>query len=150
MPPAPAATRGPTTAVESGRMDERSERVAQRFELPILVAALLIVIAIEQSSLGESWNAIALALNWATWFVFALEVVVMLAVVADRRRWLRGHPLKEPFGDPADLCQQLVRSRRGSSGLVAKAPASRAEGRGPCPRSWDDGNVREAARLDGR
>jgi hypothetical protein len=36
-------------------MDERSERIARRFDMPMLVAALLVVpvVAVEQSSLGE-------------------------------------------------------------------------------------------------
>ena len=48
-------------------MDERSERVARRFEMPILVAALLVipVIVIEESSVGQPWRGIATALNWA-------------------------------------------------------------------------------------
>lgn len=77
-------------------MDERSERVARYFEVPVIVAALLVipVIAIEQSSLSEPWPAIGTALNWATWAVFAAELVVMLALVPDRLRWLREHPLE--------------------------------------------------------
>lgn len=77
-------------------MDERSERVARRFEIPILVAALLVipVIAIEQSSVGEPWTTVAAVTNWLIWLVFLGEVVVMLAVVPDRKRWLRAHPLE--------------------------------------------------------
>jgi len=77
-------------------MDERSRRVARRFELPMLVAALLVipVIAVEQSDAGEPWRAIAGVLNWAIWVAFAVELVVMLAVVPDRWRWLRSHPLE--------------------------------------------------------
>jgi voltage-gated potassium channel len=32
-------------------------------------------------------------LNWVTWLAFAFELVVMLSVVPDWRRWLREHPL---------------------------------------------------------
>lgn len=35
-----------------------------------------------------------LVLNWAIWIVFALELVTMLAVVSNRWRWLRKHPLE--------------------------------------------------------
>ena len=47
-------------------MDERSERIAARFELPMLVAALLVIptIAIEQSDPGEPWDTLAVVLNW--------------------------------------------------------------------------------------
>lgn len=76
-------------------VDERSERWQRRFELPVLVAALLVVpvMAVEQSSLGEPWQTLALVLNWATWAVFTLEVVVMLEVVPNRWTWARSHPL---------------------------------------------------------
>jgi hypothetical protein len=92
----PARSRPAAAPVEQEGMDERSLRYERAFELPILVAALLVipVIAIEQSEAGEPWRAIAALLNWAIWIAFALEVVVMLAVVPDRRRWLRGHPLE--------------------------------------------------------
>ena len=62
----------------------------------MLVAALLVipVIAVEQSDTGEPWRTIAGVLNWAIWTAFAIELVVMLAVVPDRWRWLRSHPLE--------------------------------------------------------
>jgi voltage-gated potassium channel len=77
-------------------MNARSRRIARRFELPMLVAALLVipVIAIEQSQAGEPWRSIAWALNWAIWVAFAVELIVMLVVVPDRWRWLRSHPLE--------------------------------------------------------
>jgi voltage-gated potassium channel len=77
-------------------MDERSTRMARRFELPMLVAALLVipVIAVEQSDAREPWQSIAGGLNWAIWVAFAVELVVMLAIVPDRWRWLRSHPLE--------------------------------------------------------
>jgi voltage-gated potassium channel len=83
-------------SVESGDMDDRSRRIARRFELPVLVAALLVipVIAIEQSDLGDPWRTIAAVLNWATWIAFAVELLVMLAVVPNRLRWVRDHPLE--------------------------------------------------------
>jgi voltage-gated potassium channel len=77
-------------------MEEHSERMARRFEVPILVAALLVVpvIIIEESSVGEPWDGIASVLNWVIWLAFLAEVVAMLAVVPDRWRWLRQHPLE--------------------------------------------------------
>jgi voltage-gated potassium channel len=33
-------------------------------------------------------------LNWAIWLAFLTELVVMLAVVPNRRAWLRGHPVE--------------------------------------------------------
>jgi voltage-gated potassium channel len=77
-------------------MDERSERIADRFELPMLIAAVLVipVIAVEQSGAGAPWRGIASILNWAIWIAFAIELVVMLAVVRDRRGWVRSHLLE--------------------------------------------------------
>ncbi|MDQ3823115.1 MAG: potassium channel family protein [Actinomycetota bacterium] len=77
-------------------MDERSRRVEKALEIPILVAALLVipVIAIEQSDAAGAWRTAAGVLNWAIWLAFAAEVVIMLAVVPDKWRWLRHHPLE--------------------------------------------------------
>lgn len=71
-------------------------RIAKRFELPMLVAALLVVpvIAVEQSSVEEPWRSAAELLNWAIWIAFALELVVMLAVVPNRWEWIRRHPIE--------------------------------------------------------
>jgi voltage-gated potassium channel len=77
-------------------MDARSERIAKRFELPVLVAALLVipVIAIEQSATGDHWKTLAGILNWLIWLVFLAELLAMLAVVPKRWEWLRRHPLE--------------------------------------------------------
>ena len=76
-------------------MDERTTQVAKRFEVPILVAALLVipVIVIEESNVGDTWKTLGEILNWAIWITFALEVVVMLAVVPSKRKWLGENPL---------------------------------------------------------
>ncbi len=76
-------------------MDERSGRIAKRFEVPILVAALLVipVIVIEESNVSDTWKTAGTILNWGIWITFALEVVVMLAVVPSKGRWLRDNPL---------------------------------------------------------
>jgi voltage-gated potassium channel len=77
-------------------VDERSERTARRFEVPVLVAALLVipVIVIEQSDAGETLKTIAGVLNWLIWLVFLGELVTMLLVVPSRWDWLRRHPLE--------------------------------------------------------
>lgn len=82
-------------AVEAQGVDERSGRIERRLEPFVVVAALLVIplIAIEESSLGEPWDSIAVGLNWGTWLVFLLEAVVMLSVVPDRWRWIREHPI---------------------------------------------------------
>jgi voltage-gated potassium channel len=77
-------------------VDERARRIEQRLEWPVLIAALLTIpaIVLGQSSLGQPWDTVATILNWATWLVFLAEASVMLAVVPDRRAWLRTHPLE--------------------------------------------------------
>jgi voltage-gated potassium channel len=77
-------------------MDERAQRIAHRFEVPMLVAAVLVIplLIIEESNVGEPWSTVGTVLNWGTWLAFLAELVVMLAVVPDRRRWLREHPVE--------------------------------------------------------
>jgi hypothetical protein len=50
-------------------VDERALRVQRAFEVPMLVAALLVipVLAIEESGADEPWSAVANVLNWAIW-----------------------------------------------------------------------------------
>lgn len=77
-------------------MDERSERVARRFEVPVLIAAALVipVMVIEQSDWSDFWKTVAASLNWVIWLVFLAEIVTLLAVVPRRGEWLRRHPLE--------------------------------------------------------
>jgi voltage-gated potassium channel len=77
-------------------MDYRSKRIAKRFEWPVLIAALLVipVIVIEESDVGQRWTTLAEVLNWAIWLAFALELIVMLAVVPSKATWLRENPLE--------------------------------------------------------
>ena len=85
-------------AAESGAAAERRRSVAMahRFEAPIMIAALLLipVVVIESvANKGSGWRTAATVLNWTIWSAFLLEVLVMLAVVPDRRGWLKSHPL---------------------------------------------------------
>jgi voltage-gated potassium channel len=77
-------------------MDERSARIAARFEAPMLIAALLVVpaIIIEESSPGKPWETVGVVLNYAIWIAFLIEAVVMLCVVPSKRRWVADHPLE--------------------------------------------------------
>lgn len=43
------------------------------------------------SKLGSLAATVALVLAWVIWTVFVAEAVIMLAVVADRWAWIRGH-----------------------------------------------------------
>ncbi len=79
-------------------MDARSTRVAEALNTPMMIAAALTLpmVAITESHPGGWLEALARTLNWLTWIAFAIELVVMLAVVPNRRVWLRHHPL-DPF-----------------------------------------------------
>lgn len=73
----------------------RAERVAGRLRVPLIVAALLAIptIVVQEASLGGFWGFLASAMDWCIWGVFAANLVIMLAVVPDRRRWLIENPL---------------------------------------------------------
>src|SRR3712207_9126378 len=82
----------PTTEMEA---QQGSERVTGWLRVPLIVAALLAipVIVVQESDLGGFWEALAAVLDWAIWGMFAANLVVMLAIVPDRRRWLLENPL---------------------------------------------------------
>jgi voltage-gated potassium channel len=77
-------------------MDERSERIARFMDPFLMVAAVLTLpaVIIPESEPNTTLATIAEVLNWVTWLPFLVEVVLMLAVVPDRRRWLREHPIE--------------------------------------------------------
>lgn len=77
-------------------MDDRSERIAKRFERPLLVAAVLTipVTILQLLPPADPWRTIADVMNWLIWLAFLAEAVVMLAVVPSRGRWLREHPIE--------------------------------------------------------
>jgi voltage-gated potassium channel len=81
---------------EEARLDERELRVQRAFQVPMLIAALLVipVLVIEESGADEGWTAVADVLNWVIWGAFAVEAAVMLAIVRQRWRWIRRHPLE--------------------------------------------------------
>jgi voltage-gated potassium channel len=76
-------------------MDARSTRIADRLNTPMLIAAALTLpsVAISESHPGGALQAVAVILNWTIWIAFLVELTVMLAVVPDRRAWLKAHPL---------------------------------------------------------
>ena len=77
-------------------MDARSTRVAEKLNTPMLIAAALTLptVALTESHVGGTLHDVAVALNWITWIAFLTELVTMLAVVPNRRKWLRHHPLE--------------------------------------------------------
>ena len=74
---------------------DRAERAARRLQPPMIVAALLAIptIVVQESHLGEGWEILATVLDWCIWAVFAANLVVMLVLVPDRKRWLIRNPM---------------------------------------------------------
>jgi len=85
-----------TPARDDGVIGERALRAERLMQTPLMVAAALTLpcVALTEAHVGGTLETIARVLNWATWLAFALEVIVMLAVVPDRGRYLRSHPLE--------------------------------------------------------
>jgi voltage-gated potassium channel len=77
-------------------VDERSRRIEGYFEIPLLVAALLVIpsLVISTSEHSTGLRDVGRILDWLIWGAFAAEVLVMLLIVPDRRGWLRRHPLE--------------------------------------------------------
>jgi voltage-gated potassium channel len=76
-------------------VDARSEAIQAKFEWPVIIAAVMTIplVLIQESNLAQPWPTVGTILNWATWSVFAAEVVVMLCIVPSKRTWLRSHML---------------------------------------------------------
>jgi voltage-gated potassium channel len=74
----------------------RASAVEKRFEVPMFIAALLVipVVVLDASNVSHGWRGLATALNWLVWTAFAIELVTMLLVSDDRSRWARVHPLE--------------------------------------------------------
>jgi hypothetical protein len=68
----------------------RAERVAGWLRVPLIVAALLAIptIIVQESELGGIWEILATVLDWCFWAMFAANLLIMLSIVPDRRRWL--------------------------------------------------------------
>jgi voltage-gated potassium channel len=78
------------------RSQKRAQRLEKAFEIPMLVAAALVIplAVLEETNVSHAWKVVGEVLNWTIWSAFLLELAVMLAVVPDRKRWLREHPLE--------------------------------------------------------
>src|ERR671920_303621 len=73
----------------------RADRVAGWLRVPLIVAALLAIptIIVQESELGGIWEILATVLDWCIWAMFAANLLIMLSIVPDRRRWLINNPL---------------------------------------------------------
>lgn len=117
-------------------MDRREDAFQRAFDLATAAAAVatppvLIGLAVD---LPDRLHDVLVAVNWVLWGVFALELVVMLAVTGDRGRWLRTHAMSPvivvltppPFRALGLL--RLIRLLRGPLGRRAAAAATSRDG----------------------
>jgi len=72
-------------------LDERGQRLRRFFEIPILVAALLVIPAILIEALATDPGVISIGnwLNWIIWVVFAAEFFTLLAIAVNKRTFVR-------------------------------------------------------------
>lgn len=79
------------------RSEARAMEVEARFEVPMLIAAALVipVLVVQNTSHpGSAIRDITSVLDWVIWAAFLAEAIVMLKVVPDRGRWIAEHPIE--------------------------------------------------------
>lgn len=78
--------------MEVEAVDTRAATVQGYFEKPLIVGAVLTIPAtiLEFSRVSGSLHAIGTTLNWVIWLAFLAELMVMIAVVPARSRYLLG------------------------------------------------------------
>lgn len=67
-------------------LNPRAAEARRRFEVPVLVAALLVVpvIFIEEQATSDAWLTTAAVVNWLIWLAFTVEYLVVVSL-NDRR-----------------------------------------------------------------
>ncbi|HNC15268.1 MAG TPA: potassium channel family protein [Solirubrobacterales bacterium] len=84
------------TQPDNGVEGPRAIKAERIMNGPLMVAAALTLpsVALTEAHMGGPLEVIAQILNWGTWIAFAIEFVVMLALVPDRGKYLRHHPVE--------------------------------------------------------
>ncbi|MBK5231456.1 MAG: two pore domain potassium channel family protein [Thermoleophilia bacterium] len=84
------------TVPENGVEGPRAIRAEQLLNTPLMIAAALTLpsVALTEAHVGGTLEVIAQILNWGTYLVFALELVLMLIFVPDRKKYLKHHPVE--------------------------------------------------------
>jgi voltage-gated potassium channel len=72
----------------------REQRWERRLQPAMLIASLAVIplVIIAADDFSPEVERVGRILNWGTWLMFVAEILIMLAVTKDRRRWLRTHP----------------------------------------------------------
>jgi len=84
------------TQPDNGVEGERAIKAERIMNGPLMVAAALTLpsVALSEAHVGGWLEVLAQILNWGTWIAFAIEFVVMLVLVPDRKKYLRHHPVE--------------------------------------------------------
>lgn len=84
------------TQPDNGVEGPRAIKAERIMNGPLMVAAALTLpsVALTEAQVGGTLQVVAQVLNWGTWLAFAIEFVVMLALVPNRRKYLRHHPVE--------------------------------------------------------
>ncbi|MDQ2699783.1 MAG: potassium channel family protein [Actinomycetota bacterium] len=80
----------------NGVVGPRALKVQAMLDTPLMIAAALTLpsVALSETHVGGTLETIAVILNWGTYLIFALELVIMLIVVPDRKQYLKHHPVE--------------------------------------------------------
>ena len=80
----------------NGVVGPRALKAERILNTPLMIAAALTLpsVALSETHVGGTLETIAVILNWGTWLIFALELVLMLIFVPDRRLYLKHHPVE--------------------------------------------------------
>ena len=75
--------------------DAREMLWAKRLEWPVLIAAAMVipVLVLQNEEVQGTLKVVTHIADYLIWSMFALEVVIMLGVTTDRRRWCKDHAL---------------------------------------------------------
>lgn len=74
----------------------RALRAQEIMYAPLMVAAALTLpaVVLSEVNVGGTLATVGIILNWGTWLAFTIELVVMLALVPNRWKYLKNHPLE--------------------------------------------------------
>ena len=79
-----------------GVVGERAIKAERALQVPMIIAAALTLpslILLETRESGFLY-VLSIILNWGTWLAFLIELLVMLAVVPNRWRYIKNHPVE--------------------------------------------------------
>ena len=84
------------TIPDNGVVGPRAIRAQELLNPPLMIAAALTLpsVALSETHIGGNLEVVAEVLNWGTYLMFALELVVMLILVPDRKKYLKHHPVE--------------------------------------------------------